>query len=134
MSKDELTVRTTDEKLVEVKEGNLADLTHAEVITVHKSQGSEYDNVFILLPDKPKSLLNRNIVNTAISRAKKTVHLVYLGDALNMAAANTYKSDRETRLVSMLKNFEKAEEKEDENSVSLEEIIEEEKKNHEKKE
>ena len=134
VSKDELTVRTTDEKLVEVKEGNLADLTHAEVITVHKSQGSEYDNVFILLPDKPKSLLNRNIVNTAISRAKKTVHLVYLGDALKMAAANTYKSDRETRLVSMLKNFEKTEEKEDENSVSLEEIIEEERKNNEKKE
>lgn len=78
--------------------------------------------------------LETNIVNTAISRAKKTVHLVYLGDALKMAAANTYKSDRETRLVSMLKNFEKAEEKEDENSVSLEEIIEEERKNNEKKE
>lgn len=136
VSKDELTVKTVDEKLIEVKEGDLADLTHAEVITVHKSQGSEYDNVYILLPDKPKSLLNRNIVNTAISRAKKTVSLIYLGDAVKIAADNTYKSNRETRLVSMLRNFEKAgEEAKESGTYSLEEIIkEEEEKTHAEKE
>ena len=106
--KDTVYVKTIDEKTIEVKESDLPDLTHAEVITVHKSQGSEYDNVYILLPDRPKSLLNRNIVNTAISRAKKTVTLIYLGNAVKTAAENKYKSSRETRLVKMLRDFDSA--------------------------
>ncbi len=42
-------------------------------ITVHKSQGSEFDNVFIIFPNYFSSLLNRELIYTAFTRAKKKV-------------------------------------------------------------
>ncbi len=47
-------------------------------ITVHKSQGSEYNNVFFVLPDIYCNLLDNNIIYTALSRAKKS--LIIYGD------------------------------------------------------
>jgi exodeoxyribonuclease V alpha subunit len=45
----------------------------AYAITIHKSQGSSYDNVLVTLPDDPKNpLLTRNLLYTGITRAKKT--------------------------------------------------------------
>ncbi len=42
-------------------------------ITIHKSQGSEFDNIFIVFPDYFSNLLNRELVYTAFTRAKKKV-------------------------------------------------------------
>ncbi len=42
-------------------------------ITVHKSQGSEYNNILFVLPDKNINLLNYNTIYTALSRAKKKI-------------------------------------------------------------
>ncbi len=42
-------------------------------ITVHKSQGLEYDNILLILPNRIISLLNNNIIYTALSRAKKNI-------------------------------------------------------------
>ena len=53
--------------------------TSAYAITVHKSQGSEYDHVCLLIPaemENPDSLLNIRILYTAITRAKKSVTLI----------------------------------------------------------
>jgi exodeoxyribonuclease V alpha subunit len=53
---------------------NLPAFEKAYVITVHKSQGSQYKNVLLLLPSKGDSpLLTRSIVYTAVTRAKSTV-------------------------------------------------------------
>lgn len=95
-----------DGKIIEINKENSTDMEHADTITIHKSQGSEYDNVFILLPDKPVSLLTRNMVNTAISRAKKNVVLIVVKDALRIAASNVMKKERVTRLEEKLKNME----------------------------
>ena len=46
-------------------------------ITIHKSQGSEYDNVLIILPENENNpLLTRQIVYTAITRTKKSCYII----------------------------------------------------------
>lgn len=47
----------------------------AFAITVHQSQGSEFSTVFLVLPDKPTALLTKELIYTAITRAKKNVIL-----------------------------------------------------------
>jgi len=44
-------------------------------MTVHKSQGSEFDKVLLLLPDRPSRLLTRELIYTGITRAKKDVEV-----------------------------------------------------------
>ena len=55
---------------------DLNDLSHAYAITVHKSQGSEYDVVIMPLSQAPIKLLTRKILYTAITRAKKCICFV----------------------------------------------------------
>ena len=58
---------------------NLDELELAYAITIHKSQGSEYPAVVMPIMEGPRMLMNRNILYTAITRAKKCVTMV--GDA-----------------------------------------------------
>lgn len=44
-------------------------------MTIHKSQGSEFDEVLLVLPDKMNPVLTKELVYTAITRAKKTVKI-----------------------------------------------------------
>lgn len=69
----------------------------AYAMTVHKSQGSEFENVMVVLPnDKGHPLLNRQIVYTGITRAKKRAVIVGSEDALDEAL--TKKTVRDTGL------------------------------------
>ena len=69
----------------------------AYAITIHKSQGSEYKNVFVFLPGSEKSpLLNRKILYTAITRTKRAVYIV--SDKKNMIQAITTPAERDTQL------------------------------------
>lgn len=54
----------------------LCDMSLAYASTIHKSQGSEYNVVIVVIPAKPISMLQRNILYTAITRAKKRVILI----------------------------------------------------------
>lgn len=92
---------------VVLKQEFFYDICHAECITIHKSQGSEYTDVFILLPNNPVSLLNRNILNTGISRARRRVFLIEVGDAVKTAACNQYKAERITQLPVFIRRIEK---------------------------
>jgi exodeoxyribonuclease V alpha subunit len=51
-------------------------------MTVHKSQGSEFDAVSILLPEEHSPLLNRELLYTAITRARKTLNILATENAL----------------------------------------------------
>ncbi len=51
----------------------------AFAITVHKSQGSEFDDVLLVLPPDPSPLITRELLYTAVTRAKRSVRVV--GDA-----------------------------------------------------
>lgn len=61
----------------------------AYAITIHKSQGSEYDTVFMHMTKASSSMLYRNLVYTGISRARKRVELVGDIAALNHAMKRT---------------------------------------------
>lgn len=59
---------------------NLPEHTHAYAFTIHKSQGSDYDRILILLPemeDDQRDLLNRSLLYTGITRAKKHVSAAF---------------------------------------------------------
>ncbi len=74
----ELVVRFDENRLVRYPFTQLDDLELAYAITVHKSQGSEYPAVILPLLTGPSGLFNRNLLYTAVTRAKKCV--VLLGD------------------------------------------------------
>lgn len=73
-----LTVIFDDNRTVEYDFNQLDELEHAFAMTIHKSQGSEYPAVIIPLLPGPRLLYNRNLLYTAITRAKKCV--VIIGD------------------------------------------------------
>lgn len=74
----ELVVRFDENRIVRYPFTQLDDLELAYAITVHKSQGSEYPAVILPLLTGPSGLFNRNLLYTAVTRAKKCV--VLLGD------------------------------------------------------
>lgn len=71
-----MTVCFDDDKTAEYEFGHLDEIEHAFAMTVHKSQGSEFDIVVIPVWNVPRPLLARNLLYTAVTRAKKAVVLV----------------------------------------------------------
>jgi exodeoxyribonuclease V alpha subunit len=59
-----------------VSVGRLADVETAFAMTVHKSQGSEFEHVLLVLPDEDLPLLTRELVYTGITRARRAFTLV----------------------------------------------------------
>jgi exodeoxyribonuclease V alpha subunit len=66
-----------------------ADLAAAFAMTVHKAQGSEFDHVALVLPDADLPLLTRELVYTAMTRARRSVLIVGGGDLLAHAVSRT---------------------------------------------
>ena len=71
-----LRVMFDDNRSVDYQFSQLDELDHAYAVTVHKSQGSEYPAVVITLLRTPAPLMIRNILYTAVTRAKKCVVIV----------------------------------------------------------
>ena len=71
-----MTVSFDEGKMVEYPFKLLEELELAYAITIHKSQGSEYPAVVIPLFQGPRMLMNRNLLYTAVTRAKKCVTIV----------------------------------------------------------
>ena len=70
-------------------------------MTIHKSQGSEFDKVCVLLPEEESPLLNRELLYTAITRAKKHIMLLCNDAILNKTV--TTQHHRETGLAGLIK-------------------------------
>jgi len=85
-----------EEVIYERKE--LDALTLGYAITVHKSQGSEYPAVVLPLTTQHSIMLQRNLIYTAITRARKLLVLVGTEKALGMAVRNMDPDLRHTRL------------------------------------
>jgi exodeoxyribonuclease V alpha subunit len=66
----------------------LPDHETAYAITVHKSQGSEFDNVLLLLPDRFSPVLTRELLYTAITRARKRVEILGSENILRQMIGN----------------------------------------------
>ena len=95
-----------DDKVAVYFDEELEVLELAYAITVHKSQGSEFDCVIIPLADTPKQLRYRNLIYTAITRAKKMLIFVGNEQVLYEMIENDRKTLRYTGLKHLLSNYE----------------------------
>jgi len=82
------TVVFDDDQVVDYEFSELDELVHAYAISVHKAQGAEYPAVVIPVVTQHYMLLQRNLIYTAVTRAKKLVVLVGTRKALAIAIKN----------------------------------------------
>ncbi len=100
----------TGEVIVEFEDGrickytrlDLSDLSLSYAITIHKSQGSEFDVVIIPAIAGPSIILTRNLIYTAVTRAKKMVVIVGEKQYLKRMVSNKYTATRFTNLKRLL--------------------------------
>ncbi|WP_442875135.1 SF1B family DNA helicase RecD2 [Actinoplanes sp. NBC_00393] len=97
-----LSVRTDEDELIDYEFDELDELVHAYAITIHRSQGSEYPAVVIPLTTSAWMMLQRNLLYTAITRAKKLVVLVGSRRALAAAVRTVGAGRRHTALTRRL--------------------------------
>jgi len=90
-----------DDKIATYFSEDLGQLELAYAVTVHKSQGSEYDYVILPLMDIPSKLMYRNLLYTAVTRAKKMLIVVGKDEVWKIMAEN----DRKTLRYTLLENF-----------------------------
>ena len=83
----------------------LEELELAYAVTVHKSQGSEYPAVIIPLLQGPRQLYHRNLIYTAVTRAKKCVTLVGSGTTFQEMICNTNEQNRYTSLAERIREM-----------------------------
>ena len=87
-----------DNRIVDYDISELDELVHAYATTIHKSQGSEYPIVVIPVLMNHYVMLQRNLIYTGITRAKKILVLVGTKKALSYAVKNVTVTARNTLL------------------------------------
>lgn len=87
-----------DDKLVSYEDDELDELQLAYACTIHKSQGSEYPAVIVILDSSHYVMLQRNLIYTAITRAKGHVWVLSAPGAFHQAVRNNRSTRRYTRL------------------------------------
>lgn len=92
------------EKTVEYQVSDLVDVGLAYSISIHKSQGSEFECVIIMVLSDHSNMLSRNLYYTALTRAKGLAILVGERGALERAAQNNDNNKRQTSLSDMLQD------------------------------
>jgi len=97
-----LTVRTDEGETVSYDFAELDELTHAYALTIHRSQGSEYPAVVVPLTMSAWVMLQRNLLYTAVTRAKKLVVLVGSKKAIGRAVHAATAGRRHTGLAHRL--------------------------------
>ena len=104
-SKDKTILVRFDDGKVATYEGNeLEQLEHAYSITVHKSQGSEFDVVILVVAQTAPMLLTRNLIYTAMTRAKKLLIVIGAQSTINYMINNNTTRHRNTGLKFKLQN------------------------------
>lgn len=98
-----LEVLFDDSKKVQYQFSDLDELELAYAVTIHKSQGSEYPAVVMPLLGQPKLLLNRNLLYTGVTRAKKCVMILGSYDTLNEMINNVSERNRYTGLAERIR-------------------------------
>jgi exodeoxyribonuclease V alpha subunit len=97
-----LTIRTDEDEDVDYEFTELDEIVHAYAVTVHRSQGSEYPAVVIPVTTSAWTMLQRNLIYTAITRAKRLVVLVGSKQALAVAVRTKGTGKRHTGLTHRL--------------------------------
>ncbi|MFB4195192.1 SF1B family DNA helicase RecD2 [Streptomyces carpaticus] len=97
-----LVVRTDEDEEVGYEFGELDELAHAYAVTIHRSQGSEYPCVVVPVTTSAWMMLQRNLLYTAVTRAKRLVVLVGSRRALEQAVRSVSAGRRCTGLAMRL--------------------------------
>ncbi|WP_405709453.1 ATP-dependent RecD-like DNA helicase [Streptomyces xanthophaeus] len=97
-----LTVRTEEDEEIPYEFAELDELAHAYAVTIHRSQGSEYPAVVIPVTTGAWMMLQRNLLYTAVTRAKKLVVLVGSRKALGQAVRTVSAGRRYTAVAPRL--------------------------------
>lgn len=87
-----------DEKVAWYDFSNLDELEHSYSITIHKSQGSEFDVVILAIPQSSPMLLTRNLLYTALTRAKELLIVISNKNIIDFMIQNTDIKKRNTGL------------------------------------
>jgi exodeoxyribonuclease V alpha subunit len=85
--------------------GDLDELVLAYATTIHKSQGSEYPAVVVMVHSQHYMMLQRNLLYTAITRGRKLVLLIGLPYAVNKAIETNTVRERRTSLAERLRGL-----------------------------
>ncbi len=94
---------TIDGRAVAYDWANLDELVHAWAVSVHKSQGSEYRAVVIPFHTTHYVMLQRNLLYTAVTRAKELVVIVGTRRAVGAAVRNDKVAERHSALAERLR-------------------------------
>jgi exodeoxyribonuclease V alpha subunit len=106
LSNEERTLTVViDGREVEYDFGELDELVHAFAVSVHKAQGSEYPAVIFPVLTQHYIMLQRNLIYTALTRARKLAVIVGTRRALAIGIRNARTDQRYTRLAVRLKQM-----------------------------
>ena len=100
-----MTISFDEGRKVEYPFKLLEELELAYAVTIHKSQGSEYPAVIIPMSQGPRMLMNRNILYTAVTRARKCVCLVGEEEIFRLMADNVSESKRYSSLTDRIEEI-----------------------------
>ena len=93
-----------DGNLVKYETKDLNKITHGFIISIHKSQGSEFEVVIMPICNSYKRMLYKKLIYTGITRAKKKLILIGEPEAFLYAINNSNEKARKTNLLEQLKN------------------------------
>lgn len=100
-----LEVEYDEHRRAEYSFSGLDEIELAYAVTIHKSQGSEYPAVLLPIMNGPKPLLNRNLLYTAVTRAKKCVTILGSRETLREMIQNEKQHRRYTSLCDRIKEM-----------------------------
>lgn len=105
MFSEHILVEFDDNRLVNYAFNQLDELELAYAVTIHKSQGSEYPAVVLPILDGPRLLFNRNLLYTAVTRAKSCVTIVGSDEMLQFMIDNKSEQSRYSGLCERIKEL-----------------------------
>lgn len=100
---EQVTVVFDENRIVKYAFNMLDELDLAYAITIHKSQGSEYPAIVMPLLTGPRVLFNRNLLYTAVTRARQCVTIVGSGGTVDYMIRNINEQQRHSGLAHVLK-------------------------------
>ena len=105
LSEKKVKIRFDDNRICWYEFSELDQIDHSYAITIHKSQGSEFDVVILVVPQTAPMLLTRNLLYTGITRAKKLLIIVGNNNIVNYMIQNIDSKKRNTGLQYKLENL-----------------------------
>ena len=100
----QVTVDFGDGRVTEYGPADVLDLDHAYGLTVHRAQGSEWPGVVLLVSSSHGPMLSRNLLYTALTRARRAAVLVGDEAAIARAVAEVRDRERRTGLTALLRS------------------------------